>query len=215
MTTTARTANLVIDFQRVKFDKLMRSYPAAQAEYLTGIAIGIFSEASRFTTAAATVVDGVPYVPDAEWAQIQAAMNQMYKVAKETPANKVPYINVLGIVGLMPVGYRGQTQGFIQPIQPATPPVLPPVTTGGTNTPDVAVGSQAASAINAAMTEASTPPVTEESGVITLPTPPANPETNVVTAPSMFPANITPNMKIAGYVGAGLLGAFLVYQIAK
>ncbi len=193
MTVTARTANLIIETKRVQYDSLLRTKfandPGAKAagrvDFLANIGIGVYSEALRWASEKSfrtSTTSAAMYVPDAEWAQVLAAMDKLYTSVRDanTP-ERLAYIQVGAITGLMPAGYRGQYQNNELPATGA-------LQTGGNN-------------LDQSMTDSSTPPVL--SVVATIPTLPAD------TARVGLIAELEAALRAQGVSGPGDLGECL------
>lgn len=233
MTVTARTANLVIETKRIQYDSLLRTKfandPGAKAagrvDFLANIGIGVYSEALRWASEKSfrtSTTSAAMYVPDAEWAQVLAAMDKLYTSVRDanTP-ERLAYIQVGAITGLMPAGYRGQYQNneLPAPTNTVAPAQTPVITTGGnTGTMDPATGAlqTGGNNLDQSMTDSSTPvTLQEESGVITLPTTPSDALDNLSPPASITTTGLDPKLKMAGFAAAGLLGAFILVKIAK
>lgn len=233
MTTTARTANLIIETKRVQYDALIRSkftgdtsrLAAERVNYLADIGLAIFPEALRWVSVNAYTVgtSTVPYVPDAGWTQVLAAMDKLYKTVRDTPVANVAWIQVGNISALMPMGFRGATEALPAPVNTTGPAQTPVITTGGTvgtSTPDVGAAQTGAANLDQAVQNAGTPVVPQtEGGVIVLPTPPADAGSsggNAITAPAGTSWWATaPDTHKAGAVAAGVVGALLLFKLAK
>lgn len=207
MTVTARTANLIIETKRIQYDSLLRTKfandPGAKAagrvDFLANIGISLHSEALRWASEKSfrtSTTSAAMYVPDAEWAQVLAAMDKLYTSVRDanTP-ERVAYIQVGAITGLMPAGYRGQYQNNELPA---------PITTGGntgTMTPDVGSQQTGGNNLDQSMQYSSTPPVL--SVVATIPTLPAD------TARVGLIAELEAALRAQGVSGPGDLGECL------
>lgn len=165
MTTSARTADLAIGFQRVKLDAKLGTMTPQHMEFFASVALRLYAEASRWLAAAQYVgANGIAYVPDDQWKQVLAAMNKLYKLATETPIAQVAFMNLqLELFALMPPGFRGDA---------STSNVI---TTEGQNTVDVVLPTQNVETITQAQEQANAVPHLEEAeSVIVLPTPSAD-----------------------------------------
>ena len=232
MTVTARTAVLIINTKRVQFDSLLRAKYASDAgtsaparvNYLANIGLLVYPEALRWASERAfktSPTNTVPYVPDAEWAQVLAAMNKLYAdvQAADTPW-KMANVFIGSITGLMPEGYQGQSAALPAPINTVAPAQTPVITTGGnTGTLDPATGAlqTGGNNLDESMQDSSTPvTLQEDSGVITLPTPQAGDALDNLPPPaSITTTGLDPKLKMVGFAAAGLLGAFILVKIAK
>ena len=230
MTVTARTANLVIETKRIQYDSLLRTKfandPGAKAagrvDFLANIGISLYSEALRWASEKSfrtSTTSAAMYVPDAEWAQVLAAMDKLYTSVRDanTP-ERLAYIQVGAITGLMPAGYRGQYQNneLPAPTNTVAPAQTPVITTGGntgTMTPDVGSQQTGGNNLDQSMQDSSTPPVLEQ--VATIPTAPADALDNLPPPASITTTGLDPKLKMAGFAAAGLLGAFILVKIAK
>lgn len=213
MTTTARTAELVISAKRVQFDSALRAItnPEMQDHVLRLGLPYVFSEAFRWLSDTKTPGStGVMYVNDAQWAQVQDAMNFLLAELKKPPAS-IAYLTWYHVARRMPEGYR---------TGPAQTPVITTGGTVGTSTPDVGAAQTGAANLDQAVQDAGTPVVPQtEGGVIVLPTPPADAGSsggNAITAPAGTSWWATaPDTHKAGAVAAGVVGALLLFKLAK
>lgn len=221
MTITARTANLAIDFQRVKFDSLLRNMASTgAADYFSTFGINLFGSAKRWVNNTQfTSASGMVLVDDGGWARVLSAMDTLYKTAKDTPPEKVAWVDLSAISRLMPPNFQGDGLGS---------PTITPITTSGSNTADVVIPSETVDTINQAQEQANTPPsLDNEQGIVlpvdTLET--VGDETGSELTTTQQPAITStggtgwwataPTTHKVGAVAAGGVGLLLVLKLLK